>query len=102
MKCLNFSVKKEVKQLHGYEASFLKAYKNYLNKLEKMISILKKKKGDSRVFEEVCLISEYLTHSGIVLLASGHFCFPSPPAVSPICLMKYSASHEEEQAQLIS
>ncbi|XP_043505976.1 nucleolar complex protein 3 homolog isoform X1 [Polistes fuscatus] len=45
-------LKKETLQLHNYEAVLLKSYKQYLQKLEKMSNILRKKVGDTRIVNE--------------------------------------------------
>lgn len=47
-----FLVKKETLALQNYEATLLRNYKHYLQKLEKMSSVLKKKKGDGRQLKE--------------------------------------------------
>lgn len=39
-------------QLQNYEAVLLKSYKQYLQKLEKMSNILRKKAGDTRIVNE--------------------------------------------------
>ncbi|XP_057319666.1 nucleolar complex protein 3 homolog [Microplitis mediator] len=44
--------KKETFQLQNYEASLLRNYKNYLQKLEKLAEKLRKKKGDTRIVAE--------------------------------------------------
>lgn len=41
-------LKKDTLQLQNYEATLLRSYKHYLQKLEKLGSILRKKKGDTR------------------------------------------------------
>lgn len=45
-------MKKETLQLQNYEAVLLKSYKQYLQKLEKMSNILRKKAGDTRIVNE--------------------------------------------------
>ncbi|KAK2584399.1 hypothetical protein KPH14_006781 [Odynerus spinipes] len=45
-------LKKETLQLHNYEATLLQSYKRYLQKLEKMSNILRKKTGDTRMTSE--------------------------------------------------
>ncbi|XP_035729514.1 nucleolar complex protein 3 homolog [Vespa mandarinia] len=52
-------LKKETLQLQNYEAVLLKSYKQYLQKLEKMSNILRKKAGDTRiVYEREILLGE--------------------------------------------
>ncbi|XP_029045935.2 LOW QUALITY PROTEIN: nucleolar complex protein 3 homolog [Osmia bicornis bicornis] len=45
-------LKKETLALQNYEAALLRYYKRYLQKLEKMSSVLRKKKGDTRQVEK--------------------------------------------------
>jgi len=45
-------VKKDTIALQNYEAILLRSYKNYLQKLEKMTKVLKRKKGDTRIIKE--------------------------------------------------
>lgn len=45
-------MKKETLALTKYEAGLLAHYKRYLQRLEKMASILVKKKGDNRKFDQ--------------------------------------------------
>ncbi|KAG7190130.1 hypothetical protein KM043_006263 [Ampulex compressa] len=45
-------LKKDTLQLYNYEAILLRSYKSYLQKLEKMSAILKRKKGDTRTVNE--------------------------------------------------
>lgn len=47
-----FLVKKETLALQNYEATLLRYYKHYLQKLEKMTNILRRKKGDTRQIKE--------------------------------------------------
>ncbi|VVC26140.1 Hypothetical protein CINCED_3A001861 [Cinara cedri] len=54
------------KELIGYEAQLLKGYKIYLTNLEKMASILHRKKGDTRVITNV--------HTGLAEVAINCMC----------------------------
>ena len=45
-------LKKETLALQNYEATLLRYYKHYLQKLEKMTNILRRKKGDTRQIKE--------------------------------------------------
>lgn len=45
-------LKKETLALQNYEAALLRYYKHYLQKLEKMTNILRRKKGDTRQIKE--------------------------------------------------
>ena len=45
---IHFLVKKETLALQNYEATLLRYYRQYLQKLEKMTNILRRKKGDTR------------------------------------------------------
>ncbi|KAK6639087.1 hypothetical protein RUM43_007357 [Polyplax serrata] len=68
----NVKLKKTVKQLQTFESSLLKYYKGYLKEIEKMVSILKRKRGDNKVIKDVeismaktalsCLCDLLLTH----------------------------------------
>lgn len=51
-----FIVKLITKELVGYEGQLLKGYKIYLTNLEKMASILHRKKGDTRVITNVSFV----------------------------------------------
>jgi hypothetical protein len=50
---LYVSVKKETLQLQGFEKALLSAYKIYLQKLEKLVLMLKRKPGNSRITSQV-------------------------------------------------
>ncbi|XP_066595960.1 nucleolar complex protein 3 isoform X2 [Prorops nasuta] len=52
LKSEGIKLKKETLALHNYEAVLLKSYKNYLQKLEKMANVLRRKRGDSRPLVE--------------------------------------------------
>ncbi|XP_031842929.1 nucleolar complex protein 3 [Nomia melanderi] len=45
-------LKKDTLALQKYEATLLRYYKHYLQKLEKMSGVLRKKKGDTRIIKE--------------------------------------------------
>lgn len=49
-------VKLSTKELIGFEGQLLKGYKIYLTNLEKMASILHRKKGDTRVITKVSIV----------------------------------------------
>jgi biotin synthase-related radical SAM superfamily protein len=50
---LYVSVKKETLQLQGFEKALLSSYKIYLQRLEKLVSMLKKKHGNSQMVSQV-------------------------------------------------
>lgn len=46
-------MKKDTRELQNFEKSLLKGYREYLNRLEKLVSKLFKKKGDTRMRSKV-------------------------------------------------
>ncbi|XP_069671581.1 nucleolar complex protein 3 [Periplaneta americana] len=66
-------LKKETLQLQNYEKTLLSSYRNYLQRLEKLVSVLNKKRGNSRVISQQeiklgelalrCMCDLLVTHS---------------------------------------
>jgi hypothetical protein len=52
---LYVSVKKETLKLQGFEKSLLSSYRIYLQRLEKFVSVLNKKRGNAKAASEVKL-----------------------------------------------
>jgi hypothetical protein len=50
---LYVSVKKETLKLQGFEKALLSSYKMYLQRMEKLVLMLNKKHGNSRVASQV-------------------------------------------------
>jgi hypothetical protein len=64
---LYVSVKKETLKLQGFEKSLLSSYRIYLQRLEKLVLVLNKKRGNAKAASEVKLKFEDVLcciHSG--------------------------------------
>lgn len=93
--------KKETLQLQNYEAILLQSYKQYLQKLEKMSNVLRKKVGDTRIINEreILLGELAVTCMGELLLIHPYFNFSVNIANFLIPLLNNKRSSVREKVE---